>query len=88
MTEAEMQLVLAEWREALQIIGNDLRDLFTHRLLWRSTIDAAEVQLSAHNHEASRIRPNHYTQTYAVTQSIAVRRVISPGKGSTGTRCR
>jgi hypothetical protein len=80
MTEAEIQLLLAEWREALSIIGNDLRDLFTHRLLWRSTIDAALAQVAAHNHEASGVWPNHYTQMYAVTQSIAVRRAIVPGK--------
>ncbi len=80
VTDAEMQLTLAEWREALSIIGNDLADLFTHRLLWRSTVDAALAQVAAHDHEADRVWPNHYTQMYAVTQSIAVRRVIVPGK--------
>ena len=43
-------------------------------------LDAVLAQIG--DHDASRIWPDHYTQLYAVTQAVALRRAIEPGKGS------
>jgi hypothetical protein len=82
-TTASQLTTLAAWRTQVLQLQEELWNIHTHKRLWRSIVDAVHAQAD----DTSRLWPNHYTQMYVVTQSIAVRRAIRGKRGDQVSLC-